>query len=295
MQKRYAFALFCAFTLLNVCFSPSRLLAEDMKLKAEDVVDKNLASIGTPEARATVQSRIVSGAVQMVYRLGGSGQLSGKINILSEGRKFRFGMNLGALDYPGDQFAFDGDKATVGQIRSRVRSAFSDFLYNNDNVIKEGLLGGTLSTAWPLLDLKGRQGKVEYTGLKTIDDKQLHEVQYKPKKGGGEMQVYFYFDPESFRHVRTRIRLVKPEQATGARIGESTGAEGTRYTLVEKFENFGVVDGLTLPQKYTLEFEVNSGENSTVGGSVVIDWDVALSQIVHNQQLDPKYFAVKFQ
>jgi len=286
MQTSYAFAFFRIFSMLSMCFLSPGLFAEDTKLKAEDVLANNLAAIGTAEARA-VQSRIMSGTVQMVYRLGGSGQLSGKINIISEGRKLRFGMNMGALDYPGDQFAFDGDKATVGFIRSRVRSPFSDFLYNNDVVIKEGLLGGTLSTAWPLFDLKGRQGKVEYAGLKTIDAKQLHEVQYKPKKGGGEIQVYFYFDPENFRHVRTRIRLMRPDQAPG-RIGDTSDSIGTIYTIVEKFENFGVADGLTLPQKYTLEFEINTG-----GGSVVIDWDTAVLQLVHNQKMDPKYFTIK--
>lgn len=287
MRKRHALALFCAFSMLNIFFLSSGLLAEDTKLKAEDVISNFLTSVGTPEARAAAQSRIVSGAVQMVYRLGGSGQLAGKINILSEGRKVRFGMNLGALDYPGDQFACDGDKVTVGQIRSRVRSAFSDFLYTNDVVVKEGLLGGVLSTAWPLFDLKGRQGKVEYDGLKTIDEKQLHEVQYKAKKGGGEMLVYFYFDPDNFRHVRTRIRFVRADNGPG-KIGDTSDTMGTTYTLVEKFDNFGVVDGLTMPQKYTLEFEINTG-----GGSTLIDWDTAISQIVHNQQMDPKYFTVQ--
>jgi len=76
-----------------------------------------------------------------------------------------------------------------------------------------------------------------------MDDKQLHEVQYKAKKGGRDLQVYLYFDPENFRHVRTRYRLVRADQATG-RIGETSGSEGTRYTLDEKFDNFGTFDGL---------------------------------------------------
>lgn len=287
MRTKHACTRFFALNMLVMCLSIPGLVAEDGELKAEDIVASNFASIGTPEARAAVQSRIVGGTVQMSYRLGGTGQLSGKINIISEGHKFRFGMNLGALDYPGDQFAFDGDKVTVGQIRSRVRSAFSDFLYNNEIVVKEGLLGGTLSTAWPLFDLKGRQGKVEYTGLKTIDEKPLHEVQYKPKKGGGEMQVYFYFDPENFRHVYTRIRLMRPDNAPG-RIGDISDSMGTIYILVEKFDDFGVVDGLTLPQKYTLEFEIQTGK-----GTTVIDWDTTISGIVHNQQVDPQYFVVK--
>ena len=287
MRIKHASFPIWVLSIMTMFISLPGLLAEDAKLTVEDIVERHLASIGTPEARAAIQSRIAGGTVQMSYRLGGIGQPSGKFNIISEGRKFRFGMNFGALDYPGDQFAFDGDKVTVSQIRSRVRSAFSDFLYSNEIIVKEGLLGGTLSTAWPLFDLKGRQGKVEYTGLKTIDEKPLHEVQYKPRKGGGEMQTYFYFDPESFRHVRTRIRLMRPDSAP-AGIGDVSDSTGTIYTLVERFDNFSVVDGLTLPQKYTLELEIN-----TAGGSTVIDWDTAISGIVHNQQMDPKYFVVK--
>jgi len=34
-------------------------------------------------------------------------------------------------------------------------------------------------------------------------------------------------------------------------------------------------------------------EINTAGGSTVIDWDTAVSGIVHNQKMDPKYFVVK--
>jgi hypothetical protein len=288
MRRKHAVVLFCALMILTLCVSLPGLIAKDAKLKAEDVLEGHLASIGTPEARAAVQNQIVAGTVQMVSHLGSGGQLSGKITILSEGRKLRHDMNFGAVNYAGEQFSFDGDKAYVGQVRPGERTILSEFVYGHDVMLKEGLLGGTLSNAWPLLDLKARQAKLNYNGLKTIDGKQLHEVQYQPKKGGGDVQAYLYFDSENFRHVRTRYRLVQAA-AAAATIGESAALQETVYTLVEEFESFQEINGLTFPQIYKLKFTIE-GPNRTI----MIDWNGSFSQIMQNQKIDPQYFGGKF-
>jgi len=187
MRRKHAFVSICVLSILTLYLALPGLLAEDAKLKAEDVLAKHLASIGTPEARAAVQNRVVSGTVQMAYRVGQTGQLAGEIIIISEGRKFLHGIKLSALNYPGDQFAFDGDKVFIAQAQPGERSIFSQFIYDNEVIVKEGLLGGTLSTAWPLLDLTARQAKLDYNGLKKIEGKALHEVKYRAKKGGGDI------------------------------------------------------------------------------------------------------------
>jgi len=274
MQRKYALILFCALITLNLCLLLPGLHAKDAKLKVEDIVAGHLASIGTPEARANIQSRLVGGTVNLAYRIGASGEYSGKINILSEGRRTLFAMNFSPFITTAVQVAFDGNDVAVGQVRPGVRSTLSQFIYENNIMVKEGLLGGTLSTAWPLLDLTARQAKLNYNGLKKIEGMELHEVKYRAKKGGGDMEVYLYFDPNNFRHVRTRYHLVM------------VAMEKTVYTLVEQFDNFGEVDGLTLPQKYRLEYSARSGQ-------YVVDWDVEISQIMHNQQIDPQYFTIK--
>jgi hypothetical protein len=273
-QRRHAFIQFGVLSILTLCFSLPGLLAEDQKLKTEDIVARHLASIGTAEARETAKNRIVGGTVQLIYRVGSSGELSGKINIISEDRKTRFGMNFSPINTSSVQIAYDGDNVSIGQVRPGERSSLSQFIYENNVILKEGLIGGTLSTAWPLLDLTARQAKLDYSGLKTIEGKELHEVKYRAKKGGGDMEIYLYFDPENFRHVRTRYHLLK------------IANEKTTYSLVEQFDNFGVMDGLTLPQTYKLEYSGDSGR-------VVIDWDAVLSQFIQNQQVDPKYFIVQ--
>jgi hypothetical protein len=304
MRRKYAFVPIWVLSILTLCLSLPGLLAEDVKLKVEDIVARHLASIGTPEARAAVQSRVVSGTVRMVPHLHGGGQLSGKINILSEGRKLRYEMNFVALDYPGAQLSFDGEKIFVGQVRPGEHSTLSEFVYDNEVILKEGLLGGTLSTAWPLLDLTVRQAKLSYTGLKRIEGKQLHEVQYWAKKGGKDIQVYHYFDPESFRHVRTQYRLAQsagvpaiiygaPAPVGPVQIGETTSYGETICTLTEQFDNFKRVNGLMLPQMYMLKFiwqRLNFRERS---GTVMLEWNATLSQIAHNHQINPKFFTIK--
>jgi hypothetical protein len=288
MGRKHAFVLFCLLSILALCLSLPGLLAKDAKLKAEDVVAKHLASIGTPEAREAVQNRVVSGTVRMIHQQGGTGQFLGLINIISEDQKVRLGMNFETLTYYSDQFAFDGDKVAVDQFRPGERSTLSKFFYDHDVIIKEGLLGGILSTAWPLLDLTARQAKLDYTGLKTIEGKKLHEVKYSAKKGGGDLQIYLYFDPENFRHVRTRYRLEKPDAAlSGTMSGQ--GREMTIYTLLEQFDNFGAIDGLTLPQMYMLQLNIQ-GQSDTI----LHDWDAKISQIMQNQQIDPKYFTIHY-
>ena len=274
MRRKHAFVRFWAFGILTLCLSIPGLLAEEEKLKAEDIVARHLASIGTAEARAAVKNRLVGGTVQLINRVGGSGELAGKINIISEGRKIRFGMNFSPINTSSVQVAFDEKNVSVGQVQPGMRSKLSQFIYENNVMVKEGLMGGTLSTAWPLLDLAARQAKLEYSGLEKVQGKKFHEVKYRAKKGGGDMEIYLYFDAENFRHVRTRYHLLK------------IGNEKTSFSLIEQFDNFGVFDELTLPQTYKLEYSMDSGR-------FVITWDVAISQLFQNEEVDSKYFEVQ--
>jgi hypothetical protein len=96
------------------------------------------------------------------------------------------------------------------------------------------------------------------------------------RKGGGDIRVLMYFDPQTFRHVQTEYRFVRMGQVE------------IRYTLTEEFADFDVADGLTLPRSYKLKFTV---EETAV--NLMIDWTVAFDQIQHNQQLDPKTFILQ--
>jgi len=277
-----------AFSLIAFLpMSDNPLAGKEPKMKPEELVAKHLGAIGAPQALAAVRTRAISGIARAVGRVGGQGQIIGRGNILSEGRMIRIGMNFNQLEYPGEQFAFDGDKVTVGQVQPGRRSALSSFFYTYDALLKEGLLGGATTTAWALLDVAGRQPKLDYAGLKKIQGKQLHEVKYKAKKSMGDLTAALYFDPEDFRHVFSQYRLVIPA-AMGRTPTESSGQRETIYTIQESFSDFQVVDDLTLPHSYKLTLTIEGQSNTFLG-----DWFFTVEQVLHNQPLDSKFFVVQ--
>jgi len=263
----------------------SWVTAED-KMKTEELVAKHLASIGAPEARAAARSRVLRGDAQVTFVRGGAGTITGKGNILSEGRLFRFGMNFNAPNYPSEQLAYDGKDVGVGWLRPGERSQLCDLLNTQSYVIREGLWGGTLSTAWPLLNLAEREARLDYRGLKKLEERQLHEVLYRPKKGGA-FQILLYFDEENFRHVRTQYRLARP-YVMGSRPGQNADARDTIHLVIEDFSDFKSVDSLTLPHSYRISHTI---EGTSV--TALTKWSLTVTELGHNQQLDPKYFSIK--
>ncbi|HTR26294.1 MAG TPA: hypothetical protein VMI10_20140 [Terriglobales bacterium] len=291
------------------CIVLASLASAGEALKAEDVVSKHLDSIGTAKARADVKSRADEGTVEFRVLSGGPGGVtSGSLVILSEGHKTLFMMKLPTVEYHGERFIFDGSKTEIrGATGQQTRSALGNFLWVQDAVLKEGLLGGVLTTSWPLLDLNERKAKLSVDGSKTIDGQQLIEMHYQPKKKS-DLDIHFYFDPQTYHHVRSVYTLtvtqglgqqgsspmgVPPGGAppTGPDSAETNTARQNeiRYRLEERFSDFATVDGLTLPMHYTIQF-TNEQQN---GHSVLSQWDNKLSAIKHNVSPDPRNFEVK--
>ena len=84
---------------------------------------------------------------------------------------------------PPTAFAFDGSKTTVTQFRPGRHTPLEQFFAEYEIIIREGLFGGTLSEAWPLLDLQQKNPKLEYLGIKKLDGKEFHVIRYAPRKG----------------------------------------------------------------------------------------------------------------
>ena len=285
MIRQYMHVLFLVVTVLGS--SATRLNAKEEKLKLEQLIAKHLASIGTPEALAATHSRSMEGKSQVIFRLGGAGLLNGKGSVVSDGHKYLIGMEFGAVNYPGDIMAFDGENLTVNLIKPGRRSNLGDFIYQHDVLLREGLLGGAMSTAWPLLDLASRQPKLSYTGLKKIEGQSLHELKYRARKGGGDLQISLYFDPGTFRHVASRYRLVVPP-AMAANPMDSANQRETVYTLDEQFGNFAAVDSLTLPHFYKLTMTME-GQNA----SYLTEWNLQAEKALQNPTVEPTTFVVR--
>jgi hypothetical protein len=296
------------------------VFAKDNKLTPEEVVAAHLKSLGMPELLATIKNRGMSGSASVEFIQGGVGTMTGQSLVITSGRKLSIILKYGGVDYPGEYFAFDGKDVEVSTIRPGQRSPLGEFIFRYKGVMKEGLLGGVLSLGWPLLDIEKRNASLKYVSAK-VDGRELHEIDYNPKSGMNDIKVKLFFEPGTFRHVRTEyILTVQGEQAlqagktvtqgvpnsaglnSGQRSGPITRDAGildqignSYYLLVEKFDNFKEVKfsdstgseakSPILPHSYALEYSVEGQ-----GSSFLAHWDITADQWVHNGKLDPSIF-----
>jgi hypothetical protein len=295
-----------AFVFL-LCAYAARVSAADMK--PEEVVAKHLDGIGSADVRKSVKNRIVQGNAKFKFVVGGSGELEGKGGFVSEGNKSNVVLKFSG-DYRGEQFISDGNKTYVGAgMSNHKRSQLAEFIRSQDFILKEGLIGGELSTNWALLNSNQGQAKLEYNGLKKFDGQQVHDLRYRSKKHD-DMTIHIYLDPENFHHIATVYSITLAAGLGGPggpNAFEQTGLSGpsspqaggdvtqsakqreTRYTIEERFADFKSGDGITLPTKYTLRYT----QELQSGSTVIYEWDVAADEVSQNVTLDPRNFEVK--
>lgn len=310
-----ALVLFCSvFGLVGVA------IAANPVTNADELVAQHLDSIASATVRAGIKTRVAQGPVEFKILVGGAGTLNGKAQMASDGKKLVFMMKLPNNDYRGEQFVFDGsDKDKVAfSTAQQSRSSLGNLVFVQDAVIREGLLGGVLSTAWPLLNLNERKAKLSFDGLKKIDGQELYQLRYRPHKSS-DLEINLYFDPQTYRHVETiysytssaRFADMGPSTAVGnlpstsggaagQGTGSSQGAGGTaetaaarqvpnRYRLQEKFSDFKTVDGITVPTHYNIQFSAELQNGKTT----LSDWDMKGLDVANNVPVDARNFEVK--
>lgn len=293
--------------LLCVAGSLSSVQAED--LKPEDIVTRHLESIGPAQVRATVKSRVVQGKLKFHSLVGGSPDMTGTWGRVSQQRESNFVMRFAAGgDWRGEQFVFDGNRIGFATATSsHTRSVFAQFVSSQDFIIKEGLLGGELSTGWALQHLDQTHAKLQLIGRRKIDGREAIGLQYYSKTSK-DMQVKLYFDRETYHHVMT-LYTVEMAPNMSSDITASSSQHENRYTMEEQFSDFQAVDGVTLPTHYRLQYtqEVQSSATDSLaspagpttthaellGSTRVYDWDMTADEIRDNVSLDPGNFRVK--
>ena len=257
--------------------------AFSQKASVEEVVSGHLASIGAPEARAAIKSRIFQGSVVATIRIGGSGTSKGGAVMSSQGRMSLLGIIFGLQQYTNEKAAYNGRKLSLGELSPGVRTNLGGFFLTHDVIFKEGLIGGALSSAWPFLDLESRNPKLRYAGTKKVNDRQAHVLAYEPKNGSN-LEIRIYFDAENFRHLRTEYTqefppppVVNPQAA--ARQKES------RLKFTEDFSDFKVERGLSLPHTYKMQLTFDTPNNP-----LLQDWVLSLTQFNFNLPLTEQQF-----
>lgn len=300
------------FSCLALILGLSSAAVAADNLTIDQLLARHRAAIGSEQALKAVNSRVAEGTSTYQVLSGGSGTIEGKATVVSQGRNLREVWKYNTSEYRGEDFLSNGDKVQVlkGALDSRSkadpkRSLLGSFLWTQTTVLRDGLFGGTLSTAWPLLAESLRDAKLSYEGLKTIDGVPLHEVLYKAKKSQ-DAEIRLYFEPETFRHVLTVASMnISPQLLTGTAIleGDFIGRERQivtggsdvmnarqqtiRYRLEQRFGAFQQFDGLTLPTECTMHF---SGEGYA---GAEVSYKLKFDNVMHNISLDPRNFELK--
>lgn len=255
------------------------------KVKPEELVAKHIEAIGTAEARSLNRSRIVAGTSLMNLRAGGRGNVSGPALLASQKNRVLLKAEFNSPSYPFEKFGFDGKKLHAKQYAPGVRSPLAEFFLSHEALFSEGLVGGTLSSAWPLLNLADRSPKLQYAGTDKVDGRQAHKLKYLPREGT-ELKITIFIDAETYHHLRTEYERVIAAPM-GATPGASASMREMRYTFVENFRDFRAEGGLTLPHTYTIEYSV-----SKLNNPIALDWTFTLTRFTFDYPIQEKEFLV---
>jgi len=268
----------------------------DNKLTPAELVAKHLESIGSAEARRRAHGTQIKGNAIIAVKLCGEGQVDGQVLLSSQGKMNLIDMKFDAAGYPYELLRFDGKNFTVSQFKPGSRTCLGQFFLTHGDVFKEGLVGGTLSESWPLLNVEERNPKLEYTGLKKVGDKELHALRYSPRKGS-DLKIILFFEPDTFRHVRTEYsRVIYATEQRRIGGGQAAGqipepgnpqASNARIEAYEDFADFKAEAGLNLPHSYKFHLSIQSELRPAI-----VDWTIDLKDFAFNAQIDPADFTI---
>jgi hypothetical protein len=290
VKKPFALKLkqFLAALFVVAVFSTTLTAAPvDEKMKPEDVLAKHRAAIGTAEALGAVKSRVIVGETIARLKLTNVPiELSGPVQLASEGNKVLLAMIFNSNNYSYEKAGFDGRDLTVGVLQSGRRSVLSDFFFAHEAIFKQGLIGGALSSAWPFLNasVDAKSMKLSYNGTKKVNNRSVHELKYR---NAGDLQVSLFFDAETFQHVRSEYKYTVPAQM-GRNPTESAAQKESIYRLTEEFSDFKTENNLTLPHLYRLLLTVELPQRTQT-----LDFEMKLSQFAFNQSVDAAQFNLK--
>lgn len=214
--------------------------------------------------------------------------------LVSAGRGYNMLFKLNSTEYQGEHFVTDGKKARALFSVSNQRNPLADFLQSQRGLLTEGLFGGTLTTAWALLDVPGREPrlrfrgiqKVEFRGVEQVVDRRLYELDYHVRHGNTDSKNRLYFDPETFRHVMSVYEVTTPAPM-GANPTDSARQRSSRFTLEERFEYFRDFDGFTQPTTWTIEYR-----HSTRTSGLTMQWVCRFNQHAENMEIPSGLFEV---
>ena len=285
-QRTLIPSLLVSLSLLPIC----GILADEahaQKIRPEELIARHLKAIGATDSSSARQSLLAQGVGEFKILAGGEATAAGEAQLVSQGRNVRFTLVLGRSDYPGEDCAVLNDDIGVAYTTAGRRSLLGEFFLGQKAILREGLLGGTLSAAWPLAALEERDKppKLKYKGLKKVDGIRLHALSYQPRRTS--LRITLYFDPDDFLHVRTSYDLRIPAPPPGTPEA-SAGLRDTRIKVEEIFDSFQDAEGLLLPTLWRLKY---SGTGNS--GGAVWQWTMKFEKITLGGEFPLETFQIK--
>jgi hypothetical protein len=246
----------CANAVLLAAAAIVPAITAAQKMTPEELVKLHVQGLTAGVVPPPEHGRDVKGGVGATTPARAAGLLPGTFTLSSGPTASRLIMRFDTDRYEGEAFTLDGGKVDIANAdpRNGSRSAIGNFLARNLVIVSEGLLGGTLNTRWPLLDVAGRRPRLNYDGLKTLGGRELHRLRYRAKDNQGSLEVELYFDPATYRHVAS-VYSSSQAQALGATIESSSQQADQYYRIEERFGKFEQIGTLTLPRSWSIRFE----------------------------------------
>lgn len=212
--------------------------AAEKELTLDQVRQQHLKNfLGDVPPEGMMAPRLLSGISAMKILDGGTGLVKGTMKFRTAPDAALLLLQFDSQGYPRDGFRLKED-GTVLPIEVSPGSAgfLAGFIDSYRFVVRSGLFGSVLSTSWPFL--KSDPGiQMQFKGEKKVDKQKLLHVECGFEAG---MKSDVYFDPKTFRHVRT-VHRIPPDR-------------GNAY-LTEEFENFQKVGPVELPVLWRLTVE----------------------------------------
>lgn len=262
--------------------------SDDARLTAEELVQRHLASIATPEKLKARKTFVMKGDCDFRVLVGPKiAPGPGVVQIVSDGNKYNMLFRFEGGEYGGEQYITDGKHARTAFSTPGDRNPMTELLQAQQQLLNEGLFGGELTTAWALLDVEGRKPRLRYRGLTDVDGVQLHELSYRIRKGGGDSVNKLYFEPETFHHVLStyEVQIAAP---MGLNPTDSARQRPSRFKIEERFADFRDFDGFTLPSSWTIQFS-----QSKTDSTVLLQWTTEFKESALDMAVPAEYFQVR--
>lgn len=235
---------------------------DGQKLSVNHLIERHLKSIAPLDRLKARQTFALRGDCNFQILMGGALSAEGMSQIVSKGDAYNILFQFSAGELGGTEYLTNGKKSDTRLTSGAQINPFRNFLEGYGVIQTEGLLGGELTTAWTLLDVKKHKPKLSYEGLEEVDGQELHRLDYRIRKGGGGLDVRLYFEPETFHHVLSTYEVTQSAPA-GSDPEQSAQQRVTRQRVEERFSDFKDLDGFVLPTIWTLQY-FRSGNDAGV-------------------------------